>query len=102
MKWLPIFDQSTTKWSDKPDLIRKNYLFDFEKRIAGGVYLWKEKMHAEIWLGDEFRKMVKVNYCDGPSLQFFETPIVVGNFTGNITKERDLFIYKQIINILEV
>ena len=46
--------------------------------------------------------MVKDNYGDGSSLQFFETPIVVDNLTGNITKEWDLFIYKQIINFLEV
>ena len=44
-------------------------------------------MHAEIWLGTEFRKMVKVNYGDEPSLQFFETPIVVDNLTGNITNK---------------
>ena len=44
-------------------------------------------MHAEICLGAEFRKMVKDNYGDEPSLQFFETPIVVDNLTGNITKE---------------
>ena len=49
--------------------------------------MWKEKMHAEIWLGAEFRKLVKDNYGDEPLLQFFETPIVVDNFTGNITRE---------------
>tara|TARA_Y100000739_G_C20159776_1_gene262740 strand:+ start:339 stop:467 length:129 start_codon:yes stop_codon:yes gene_type:complete len=41
-------------------------------------------MHAEIWLGAEFRKMGKNNYGNEPSLQFFETPIVVDNFTSNI------------------
>tara|TARA_B100000579_G_C22369989_1_gene637829 strand:- start:157 stop:291 length:135 start_codon:yes stop_codon:yes gene_type:complete len=44
-------------------------------------------MHAEIWLGTEFRKMVKDNYGDEPSLEFFEIPIVVNYLTGNITKE---------------
>ncbi len=81
------FEKSTSKWRDNPDLIRKNYLINIDRGIAGGVYLWKEKMHAEIWLRAEFRKMVKDNYGDEPLLQFFETPIVVDNFTGNITKE---------------
>ena len=49
--------------------------------------MWKEKMHAEIWLGAEFRKMVKENYGEEPTFQFFETPIVVDNITGYITKE---------------
>ena len=33
---------------------------------------------------------------------FLEHLLVVDNLTGNITKEWDLFIYKQIINVLEV
>ena len=49
--------------------------------------MWKEKVHAEIWHGAEFRKMVKDNYGEEPTFQFFETPIVVDNLTGDITKE---------------
>ena len=81
------FEQTTQKWRDNQDLIRKNYLIDLHRGIAGGVYLWKEKMHAEIWLGAEFRKMVKDNYGEEPTFQFFQTPIVVDNITGDITKE---------------
>ena len=81
------FEQSTSKWLDNPDLIRKYYLIDIDRGIAGGVYLWKEKMHADIWLGAEFRKMVKDNYGDEPLLQFFETPIVLDNFADNIIRE---------------
>ena len=81
------FEQTAQKWRDNQDLIRKNYLIDLDRGIAGGVYLWKEKMHAEIWLGAEFRKMVKDNYGEEPTFQFFETPIVVDNIAGDITKE---------------
>ena len=55
------FEKTVQKWRVNQDLIRKNYLVDLDRGIAGGVYLWKEKMHAEIWLGAEFRKMVKDN-----------------------------------------
>ena len=81
------FEQNAQKWRDNQDLIRINYLIDLDRGIAGGVYLWKEKMHAEIWLGAEFKKMIKENYGGEPTIQFFETPIVVDNFTGNIPKE---------------
>ena len=81
------FEHTSQKWSDNPDLIRKNYIIDLDKGIAGGVYLWKEKIHADIWLGAEFRKMVKDNFGNEPTFQFFETPIVVDNITGDITKE---------------
>ena len=80
------FEQTTQKWSDNQDLIRKNYLVDLDRGIAGGVYLWKKKMHADIWLGAEFRKMVKENYGEEPTFQYFETPIVVDNITCDITK----------------
>ena len=81
------FEQTTQKWRDNQDLIRKDYLIDLDRGIAGGVYLWKEKMHAEIWLGAEFRKVIKDNYGEEPTLQFFETPILLDNIAGNITKE---------------
>jgi len=81
------FENTAQKWRDNQDLIRKNYLIDLDRGIAGGVYLWKEKMHAEIWLGAEFKKMVKENYGGEPSFQFFETPIVVDNIAGGIMKD---------------
>ena len=81
------FEQTSQKWNDNQDLIRKNYLIDLDRGVAGGVYLWKEKMHAEIWLGAEFRKMVRDNYGEEPTYQFFETPIVVDNINRDITKE---------------
>ena len=81
------FEKTVQKWRVNKDLIRLNYLVDLDRGIAGGVYLWKEKMHAEIWLGAEFRKMVKDNYGEEPTFHFFETPIVVDNIAGDITKE---------------
>ena len=59
-------------------------------------------MHAEIWLGAEFRKMVKENYGEEPTFQFFETPIVVDNIAGDITEKRNLFVKKQFINVIKV
>ena len=81
------FEQTVQKWQDNQDLIRKNYLIDHDRRIAGGVYLWKEKIHADIWLGAEFRKMVKENYGEEPTFQYFETPIVIDNVASDITKD---------------
>ena len=81
------FDQTISKWRNTPELISKSYIIDLDKGIAGGVYLWKEKIHANIWLGAEFKKMVKDNYDVEPILHYFETPIVVDNIAGSITKE---------------
>ena len=80
------FEKTAAIWGDNPDLIRKNYLYDAQAGVAGGVYLWKEKAHAQKWHGAEFRDRVKKLYGAEPSSQFFETPIVVDNLTGVIVK----------------
>ena len=81
------FERTVPTWAENPDLIRKTYLFDAETGVAGGVYLWKEKAHAEKWHGAEYRQKVKDLYGAEPASQFFETPIVVDNRSGEI--ERD-------------
>ena len=80
-------EKSALTWSENPDLIRKNYIFDPEKGIAGGVYLWKERAHAERWHGAEWRKIIEELYGSEPESQFFETPIVVDNLAGEIVKD---------------
>lgn len=81
------FEETAPTWRDNPDLIRKYYLFDAKKGVAGGIYLWKEKANVEKWHGAEFRKMVKERYGAEPESQLFETPIVVDNLVGEIAKD---------------
>jgi hypothetical protein len=81
------FEKTAPVWANNPDLVRKNYLYDADAGIAGGVYLWKEKAHALKWHGEEFRQRVKQLYGATPTSQFFETPIVVDNAAGEITTD---------------
>ena len=81
------FEKTAPSWRANPDLIRKNYLLDAGNRIGGGVYLWKERAHAEKWHGPEFRKRVTEIYGSEPKSQFFDTPIVVDNAAGAIVKD---------------
>lgn len=80
------FEKTAPAWQGNPDLIRKNYLFDPENGIVGGVYLWKDRAQAEKWHGAEFREQAKQLYGAEPDIRFFETPIVVDNVTGNIAR----------------
>jgi len=80
-------EETAVGWSENPDLIRKNYIFDPETGIAGGVYLWKEKAHAEKWHGAEWRKILQDLYGAEPESRFFETPVVVDNVAGEIAVE---------------
>lgn len=74
-------------WAENPDLVRKYYLLDADRCIAGGVYLWKEKAHAEKWHGAEWRKQIRELYGSEPQSQFFETSVVVDNLTGEIVED---------------
>ena len=81
------FETTAPTWRENPDLIRKNYLFDANKGVAGGVYLWRERVHADKWHGAQFRKMARETYGSEPNIQFFETPIVVDNLAGEIARD---------------
>lgn len=73
------YRRSAPGWRANPDLIRKNYLYDGERRKAGGVYLWRDMEAArsardEAWLG-----RVRRTYGSEPVVQYFATPLVVDN-----------------------
>lgn len=80
------FETTAPTWQQNPDLIRKHYLYDAENGVAGGVYLWKARAHAEKWHGTAFREKVRALYGADPESRFFETPIVVDNLAGGIVK----------------
>lgn len=84
---LAAFEKTASVWAENSDLVRKNYLYDAEAGVAGGVYLWKEKAHALKWHGEDFRQKVRQLYGAEPSSQYFETPIVVDNTTGKILRD---------------
>ena len=81
------FEQTAPTWQQNPDLIRKHYLYDAENGVAGGVYLWRTRAHAEKWHGPAFREKVRVRYGAEPESQFFETPVVVDNLAGEIVHD---------------
>ena len=84
---LSNYEKTAPGWAANPDLVRKYYVFDAERGVAGGVYLWRARADAEKWHGAEFRKRVKELYGAEPESQFFETPIVVDNLTGETTRD---------------
>ncbi len=74
------------RFEGMPELIRKNFLYDGERGIRGGVYTWKtleaaEKVYAE---GGSWRENIR-NLCGAdPDIEIFETPVIVDNEQGSI------------------
>lgn len=74
-----LFEESAEIWRAHPKLHRKNYLYDPEQGIAGGVYTWDSVADAREAHGAAFLARVAETFGSTPRFQYFETPVVVQN-----------------------
>lgn len=74
-----LFEESAEIWRAHPKLHHKNYLYDPEAGIAGGVYTWDSVTDAQEAHGEEFLARVAESFGSTPQFQYFETPVVVQN-----------------------
>lgn len=74
-----LFEESAAIWRTHPKLHRKNYLYDPEAGIAGGVYTWDSVADAQEAHGEAFLARVAETFGSTPRFQYFETPVVVQN-----------------------
>ncbi len=79
-----LFAGSAPRYRDLPGLIRKYYLLAADGKTAGGVYLWESREDAERLYTAEWRKFIVEKYGTGPTVAFFETPVIVDNTVGQI------------------
>ena len=82
-----IFSSTAPKYRDIHGLIRKYYLLSEDGGTAGGVYLWKSRGDAERLYTDEWKRFIVDKYGSGPSIQYFDTPVIVDNLVGAILKD---------------
>jgi len=67
-------------------LIRKNYLYDEERHVGGGIYLFDSMANAKAWFDEERVAWLAERYSD-PMIHFFDSPVVVDNVTQEIVVE---------------
>ena len=74
------------KFENMPSLVRKNFLFDGERGIGGGVYTWESREAAEAVYAEAgpWREAIRNLYGVDPEITYFETPVIVDNATGEI------------------
>ena len=73
------YEDTTDKWRNINELIRKSYIYDGEVRLGSGIYHWKTVAAADQWHDAEWRKFVKELYGSDPVVRRFEVPIVADN-----------------------
>jgi len=79
-----IFSSTAPKYRTVEGLIRKNYILSEDGKIAGGVYVWKSRNDAENLYDDRWRAFVMEKYGSEPTVQYFESPVLVDNVAGEI------------------
>ena len=72
------FLETSTLYLDVTGLRRKNYIYDLEDNIAGGVYTFDSIEDAKEWF-DEVRINWITERYSKPKIKFFATPVVVDN-----------------------
>jgi hypothetical protein len=82
-----IFLSTAPKYREVHGLIRKYYLLSEDGATAGGVYLWKSRKDAEKLYTDDWKKFIVEKYGAEPSVQYFDTPVIVDNLVGEILKD---------------
>jgi hypothetical protein len=79
-----IFASTAPQYREVPGLIRKYYLLSEDGGTAGGIYLWKSRGDAERLYTDEWKRFIVYKYGSEPSVEYFDTPVIVDNLIGTI------------------
>jgi hypothetical protein len=82
-----IFLSTAPKYREVQGLIRKYYLLSEDGATAGGAYLWRSRKDAEQLYTDDWKKFIVEKYGAEPSVQYFDTPVIVDNLIGEIIKD---------------
>lgn len=73
------FTEAVPHFSNVPGLVRKQFLLSPDGRTAGGVYLWNDEVAARSFMLERVAPMIRARFRAEPTIEFFETPVVVEN-----------------------
>ena len=82
-----MFLSTAPRYRDTQGLVRKYYILSEDGGTAGGVYLWRSVADAEKLYTDVWKKFIVDKYGAEPSVQYFASPVIVDNLTGEILKD---------------
>ena len=77
------FLETSPIYKDTPGLIRKNYICDTSKNLAGGVYCFNDIDNAKSWFDEDRVKWITERFS-APDIKYYENPVIVDNNTDEI------------------
>lgn len=78
-----LFAETAPIFIQVPGLIRKYFLLSEDGKI-GGVYLWKNREHAEVFYSNDFRESIVEKLGSEPTITYFESPVIVDNIINQV------------------
>lgn len=75
------FKQSIPVYKGHPHLVRKYICFDRNALQGMGIYLWESEQAAKEFYA-KASPIIEEETGNPPEIEFFDTPIVVDNLTG--------------------
>ena len=76
---IKYYEDTTDKWRNINELIRKSCIYDEEARLGVGIYHSETTAAADQWHDAEWCKFVKELYGSDPVVRRFGVPIVADN-----------------------
>ena len=77
------FLETSPIYKDTPGLIRKNYICDTSKNLAGGVYCFDNIENAKGWFDEERVNWITDRFSK-PDIKFYENPVILDNNSDEI------------------
>ena len=77
------FLETSPIYKETPGLIRKNYICDTSKNLAGGVYCFNNMENAKSWFDEDRVELITKRFSK-PDIKYYENPVVVDNNTDQI------------------
>jgi len=68
-----------------PGLVRKNFLFNRETGLGGGVYTWQDRAEGERFYAGAWRDNIVAKFGVAPKIEWYYSPTIVDNESGKIT-----------------
>ena len=83
-KALDLFKSRAPIFQAMPGLISKQFLFDADRSVAGGVYLWESRGAADTCYQGPWKDGIRKLALSEPEITWFESPVVINNETHQV------------------
>ena len=74
-----LYEKSVPAWKENQNLLHKSFLYDAEREVGGGIYLWHSIDAAKSAHGPTFQNRIQEVFGSQPEFRYFESPVVINN-----------------------